>query len=93
MDNLLLSSERGINNCDCKATILIVDDNMFNLVPLELMLDELNIVVDKAMDGQEAVEMFKSNFDKTCCNTKYRVILMDINMPIMDGYTATTHII
>jgi hypothetical protein len=46
----------------CKATILIVDDNMFNLIPLELLLKvKFNIDVDMAMTGLEAVEMFKSN--------------------------------
>ena len=66
---------------------------MFNLIPLELMLEELDIAVDKAMDGQEAVEMFTMNYNKQCCDIKYKVIFMDINMPIMDGYAATTHIL
>ncbi len=30
--------------------------------------------------------MFKQNYEKTCCNVRYKMIFMDINMPIMDGY-------
>ena len=50
----------------------------------------MNIKVDKAMNGMEAVEMYRINISKKCCNTRYKVILMDINMPILDGYDATT---
>ncbi len=40
----------------CKATVLIVDDNMFNLIPLELLLKiKFEIYVDMAMNGLEAV--------------------------------------
>lgn len=73
--------------------VLIVDDNMFNLIPLELLLDtEFDIKVEKASNGKEAVELFKENLERTCCSLKYKLILMDLNMPIMDGYTATIEI-
>jgi two-component system sensor histidine kinase/response regulator len=67
---------------------------MFNLIPLELLLKvKFNIIVDMAMNGQEAVEMFKKNHMKTCCDVRYKIVFMDINMPIMDGYQATSHIL
>jgi CheY-like chemotaxis protein len=48
-----------MNECGCESTVLIVDDNVFNLIPLELLLGEMNhIYVDKAMNGKEAVKMF-----------------------------------
>jgi CheY-like chemotaxis protein len=46
-----------MKRCDCVDSVLIVDDNMFNLMPLETMLEEyFEIKVDKAMNGREAVE-------------------------------------
>jgi len=63
--------------------ILIVEDNLINQkVLLSLLhLSEMNISV--ANNGQEAVDMVKQS------EVPFDLVLMDINMPIMDGYTAT----
>eukprot|EP00347_Sterkiella_histriomuscorum_P014553 403360436 len=84
-----------LEGCQCQNRILIVDDNIFNLIPLEIIMrDQLGLIVDKANNGLEAVEMFKSNvLSKECCNQNYKLILMDLNMPVMDGYEATKQII
>ena len=85
-----LTSIRKEKHCSCDSTVLIVDDNMFNLIPLELILKEMfGINVEKALNGQEAVNMYTKNLLKKCCENKYKLILMDLNMPIMDGYEAT----
>eukprot|EP00347_Sterkiella_histriomuscorum_P018716 403344449 len=87
-------SKIPVKECQCLAQILIVDDNMFNLIPLEMILREMfGILVDKAFNGQEAVNMFNKNLLKTCCDVKYKLIFMDLNMPIMDGYDSTTQIL
>jgi CheY-like chemotaxis protein len=75
---------------------LIVDDNFFNLIPLELILREtFGIHTDKALNGQEAVMKFTHyNLQKDCqCGIRYKLVLMDLNMPIMDGYKATKEIL
>ena len=95
MDSLLLSHrvQSPKKTCSCEAQILIVDDNIFNLIPLELILKEMfKLKVDKAMNGQEAVNAFSKNIVKKCCQTYYKLILMDLNMPVMDGYEATVEI-
>lgn len=84
-------------SCECEATILCVDDNPFNLMPLTMLLkNKLGINVMEALNGAQAVEKFVANRNSqfTCnCGIGFRLILMDINMPVMDGCTATKHII
>ncbi len=63
----------------CK--ILLVDDNEINQEIVMGLLENSKIELDIASNGQEAIERFQSN--------KYTLILMDIQMPIMDGYEAT----
>ena len=66
------------------SKILVVEDNKANQVFMSVILKQLNIEFDIAQNGKEAVEMYKKY--------KYPVILMDINMPIMDGIEATKEI-
>ena len=76
------------NVCSCRPKILIVDDNMYNLIPLELLLKQkLGIDVDKAFNGEEAVKLYRKDLEKKCrCDCRYKLIFMDLNMPVMDGY-------
>ena len=61
--------------------ILLVDDNEVNQEIVLGLLEKSNATLDIASNGQEAVEIFSKN--------DYSLILMDIQMPIMDGYEAT----
>jgi len=62
--------------------ILIVDDNPFNILCLRALLKNFNfLIISEAHNGKEAVNSaVKENYD---------LILMDVNMPIMDGFEAT----
>jgi CheY-like chemotaxis protein len=63
------------------STILLVEDNTTNQEIILGLMEESGIVIDIASDGQEAVTKSKAN--------QYELILMDLQMPIMDGYEAT----
>lgn len=88
-------AEKSVDKeCGCESTILIVDDNFFNLIPLELILSEtFQLSVDKALNGADAVAKFRKAITKKCCNIRYKLILMDLNMPVMDGYRAAQEIL
>jgi CheY-like chemotaxis protein len=66
------------------ATVLLVEDNLINQKIVILSLKNLVGNIDIANNGKEALDKFGS--------TKYDLILMDIQMPIMDGITATKKI-
>jgi len=51
-----------------------------------------DITIDVAKDGKSCISMYKNNLMKTCCNMKYKMILMDLHMPSMDGLAAAKEI-
>ncbi|MEY8561469.1 ATP-binding protein [Eggerthellaceae bacterium 3-80] len=65
------------------ARVLLVDDNMLNREIAITILQDAGFVVDYATNGQEAVDMVR-NAAPGC----YKLVLMDIQMPIMNGYEA-----
>ena len=65
------------------SEILVVDDNITNQDVLIGLLEHTKIKIDLADNGEQAVAMFKKSAQK------YELILMDLQMPIMDGYKAT----
>lgn len=60
--------------------ILLVEDNVFNTMVAKTILIEFGATVDTVMNGKEAVEKLDPAI--------HQVILMDLNMPVMDGYEA-----
>jgi CheY-like chemotaxis protein len=66
------------------ANVLLVEDNLINQKIVLLSLKNMVNNIDVANNGKEALDKFGS--------TKYDMILMDIQMPIMDGITATKKI-
>lgn len=74
--------------------ILIVDDEPINILALELIFKQLNKPIDKAYGGQEALEIIKKRKKESTsvCPKTYKIIFMDLNMPLVDGYEATKRI-
>ncbi|HNP52451.1 MAG TPA: response regulator, partial [Nitrosomonas nitrosa] len=64
--------------------VLLAEDNPVNQEVAKAMLSKLGLPVDIANDGQEAVNLALSNH--------YDLVFMDCQMPVMDGYEATSHI-
>ncbi len=76
------SFKENINTLNGKK-ILLVEDNKLNQEVIIYLLEESDIIIDIANNGQEAVEMAHDDYD---------LILMDIQMPIMSGYEAAQKI-
>ncbi len=62
--------------------VLLVEDNEINQIVAQEILQHAGYTLDIANNGQEALDMLEEN--------TYAAVLMDIQMPIMDGYTATS---
>ena len=73
--------------CLCGVKILLTEDNDLNAEIATELLQEEGCTVDRAKDGVECVDML----DKAA-NGTYQLILMDIQMPVMNGYDAAKKI-
>jgi two-component system, cell cycle response regulator DivK len=66
------------------SRILVVEDNRDNMTLITDILESLNYTVIHAYDGQNGVQLAQSELPN--------LILMDLSLPIMDGWTATREI-
>ena len=66
------------------ANVLLVEDNEINQQVAQEILESAGLNITLANNGQEAVEAVKK--------TNYDAVLMDVQMPVMDGYEATRKI-
>jgi len=66
------------------GTVLVVEDNAVNRIIAEEMLQSLGLDIIEAEDGVEAIDVLTRR--------SVDLVLMDCQMPVMDGYTATLHI-
>ena len=73
--------------CLCGTRILLTEDNDLNAEIATELLQEEGCTVDRAKDGVECVDMLEK-----AVNGTYQLILMDIQMPVMNGYDAAKKI-
>jgi len=81
----------GINICSCPK-ILIVDDEIGNRKVISNYCNRLNINSEEAINGLEALEKVENFLIKYSCCPNYILILMDSNMPMMNGEESSLKI-
>ena len=70
--------------CSCPY-ILAVDDNDFNNLTMTMLCRRLDIPIITALSGDEALQKIEEQESNPCCD-HFKLIFMDIEMPIMDGF-------
>lgn len=79
--DLLNSTVKKAGKSSASLTILIAEDEVYNFEFIRLLLKDKVKRIDHALNGEKAVEM--------ASKTNYDLILMDLKMPVMDGFEAT----
>jgi len=83
-DKKLGAKDPALSECFYPMHILLVDDYKHNRLIVQKYLKKTPLEIDIAENGEIAVETFKAG--------SYDLVLMDMQMPVMDGYTATRKI-
>ncbi len=84
LQNTNITETRDIAYIHAGGHLLLVEDNQINQLIAEELLKKDNYTLDIANNGQEALDLLEHN--------NYSAVLMDIQMPVMDGLTATKKI-
>ncbi len=84
--SLAASNSAEMDLCFDGRRFLVVDDGRDNQRILRFLLEEAGAQVDVAEDGKQALDAV------ACSESAYDLILMDVQMPIMDGYEATAEL-
>ena len=85
-------SENNDEGCECQPRILVIDDNQFNIMAVQVMIKEnFQLETDQALNGELGVAAYKEGFDRPCgCeNRAHKLIFMDVSMPVMGGIEAS----
>lgn len=69
-----------------KGHVLLVEDNNINQILVEELLEDIGLTCDTAENGEEAIEMLSDKPED------FALVLMDCQMPVLDGYEATREV-
>ena len=90
-ENEDLNKLEGEEEFDCNCSdILIVDDEKFNVMASQRMIKNIGYQTDAAYDGEECINLIKEKQNLNCkCNRNhYKLIFLDIVMPVLDGIST-----
>jgi PAS domain S-box-containing protein len=85
LEMILNKRKNASNNVFTDLKVLVAEDNHTNQEITKKILSDMGCVVEIVDNGKDAVEMVERN--------SYNIVLMDVTMPIMDGYEATKMIL
>ncbi|CAD8148081.1 unnamed protein product [Paramecium octaurelia] len=89
-DNMKIDVEPPLLRC---KHMLLVDDEVFNIFTFTKILNKKNITdIDSASNGNECIQKVKNKKCSTFC-TGYRIIFMDLEMPILNGLNAAKQLL
>ena len=84
VDDAPEDAEARLRQAHAGQSVLLVEDNLINQEVACELLEIVGLVVETANNGQQAVELMRSR--------RFDVVLMDVQMPVMDGLAATREI-
>lgn len=76
-----LSVASRFSRCNCMATLLVCDSDPMCLNVFNTMLRSHNVKAEFVTNSRDAIEKFIENRNRTCCDTKFRLVVMDLNLP------------
>ncbi|MBK9439809.1 MAG: response regulator [Comamonadaceae bacterium] len=93
----LVTPESTIRSSVSSARLLVVEDNLVNRMVIESLLSKLGVQVTLVTDGQQAVHVITQHDqpdqpDQGSQSQRFDLILMDLQLPVLDGYAATAQI-
>ena len=76
--------------CDCRKLVLLCESDPIQAdLQRTVMKQKFGLYVETVSSGREAFEKFIENRAKTCCDLKYKLVLMDANLPDDEGFEVT----
>ena len=80
--------------CTCSELILLVTSDMhYSKLLKKLLKRQFGLALETADTGIEASEKFVANRAKVCCQSKYRLVIIDLNLQNDGGFNAAKHML
>ena len=89
-----IKNNKNNNNCKRCNDVLLCDDEEFNLSTIKNMLKKFKVNADISTNGKECLDSIlkKKELNCNCNKSSYKLLLLDMMMPVMDGFEAAKKI-